>query len=82
MPTLTIRKLDEDVRDQLRIQAANHGRSMEAEVRSILKWYVRQNKPNPKQLAKRINNRFSQITDGDLPLPDRDKMPDPLKFEK
>lgn len=36
MATLTIRDLDDSVRDQLRLRAARHGRSMEAEVREIL----------------------------------------------
>jgi len=34
--TLTIRNLDESVKQKLRVQAARHGRSMEAEVREIL----------------------------------------------
>ena len=34
--TLTIRNLDESVKQKLRMQAAGHGRSMEAEVREIL----------------------------------------------
>jgi len=37
MATLTIRKLDEDTKAQLRMRAAHHGRSMEAEVREILR---------------------------------------------
>lgn len=36
MAVLTIRDLDDDVRDRLRLRAASHGRSMEAEVRAIL----------------------------------------------
>lgn len=36
MATLTVRDLDDDVRDRLRIQAARNGRSMEAEARAIL----------------------------------------------
>ena len=36
MATLTIRGLDDDIRDRLRMRAAVHGRSMEAEARSIL----------------------------------------------
>ena len=36
MATLTIRGLDDDIRDRLRLRAATHGRSMEAEARSIL----------------------------------------------
>ena len=36
MATLTVRDLDDTVRDRLRVLAAQHGRSMEAEVRAIL----------------------------------------------
>ncbi len=36
MATLTIRNLDDEVREKLRIRAAQHGRSMEAEVRAVL----------------------------------------------
>lgn len=36
MATLTIRNLDDEVREKLRIRAARRGRSMEAEVRAIL----------------------------------------------
>ncbi len=36
MPTLTIRNLTEDVHRALRLRAASHGRSVEAEVREIL----------------------------------------------
>ena len=36
MAVMTIRGLDDEVRDKLRIRAAQHGRSMEAEVRAIL----------------------------------------------
>lgn len=36
MAVMTIRNLDDEVRDKLRVRAAQHGRSMEAEVRAIL----------------------------------------------
>ena len=36
MATITIRNLEEDVKRRLRIVAAEHGHSMEAEVREIL----------------------------------------------
>lgn len=36
MAVMTIRDLDDEVRDKLRIRAAQNRRSMEAEVRSIL----------------------------------------------
>ena len=37
MATMTIRNLDDDVKVRLRVQAAQHGRSMEEEARSILR---------------------------------------------
>jgi plasmid stability protein len=36
MPTITIRNLEEQVKLRLRVLAAEHGRSMEAEARDIL----------------------------------------------
>ena len=37
MATLTIRDLDKAVKERLRVRAAEHGHSMEAEVRRILR---------------------------------------------
>ncbi len=45
--TLTIRNLDEPVKQKLRMQAASHGRSMEAEARAILTLAVQDKKPDP-----------------------------------
>ncbi len=45
--TLTIRNLDEPVKQKLRVQAASHGRSMEAEARAILTLAVQDKKPDP-----------------------------------
>ena len=41
MPTLTVRNLPEETHRALRVRAARHGRSTEAEVRSILEETVR-----------------------------------------
>ena len=41
MASVSIRDLDDEVRDRLRVQAAAHGRSMEAEMRAILTDAVR-----------------------------------------
>src|SRR2546423_7824867 len=37
MASITIRRLDESLKQQLRLRAASHGRSMEDEVRTILR---------------------------------------------
>jgi len=47
---LAIRNLDEDVKARLRIRAAQHGRSMEEEARSILRGALNTpRKPTPAQ---------------------------------
>ena len=45
--TLTIRTLEEPVKQKLRVQAASHGRSMEAEARAILTSAVQGKYPEP-----------------------------------
>ncbi|MEA2988651.1 MAG: phosphopantothenoylcysteine decarboxylase / phosphopantothenate---cysteine ligase, partial [Alphaproteobacteria bacterium] len=37
MASITIRQLDEELKQRLRLRAAAHGRSMEDEVRTILR---------------------------------------------
>ena len=49
--TLTIRNLDESVKHLLRIQAARHGRSMEAEARDILAGAFKPVAVSPPQVA-------------------------------
>lgn len=41
MADISIRNLDDGVRERLRVRAAEHGRSMEAEIRAILEEAVR-----------------------------------------
>jgi hypothetical protein len=86
MATLTIRNVDDQVREQIRLQAAEHGRSMEAELRAILEDIARRRQTKPGDVFRRIQKRFSKIgglEDGELVMPLRDKkMPEPLKFEE
>ena len=83
MPTLTIRNLDTEVRDQIRVHAAKHGRSMEAEVREILSTYVRQQQLSPKQLADRIHKRFATIGGVEkLELPERQLIEKPISLSE
>lgn len=60
MATLTIRDLDDEIRDKLRVRAAEHGRSMEAEVREILAAAVRISEPDY-GLGERIHALFADI---------------------
>jgi hypothetical protein len=70
MATLTIRDFDEELKAKLRVRAAEHGRSMEAEVRAILASVL--TKPTSGLgMGSRIRQRFSDIDDVSLELPAR-----------
>ena len=70
MATLTIRDLDDELKTRLRVRAAANGRSMEAEVRAILRETL--TKPDPVGgLGSRIHQRFAEIGGVDLELPER-----------
>ena len=59
MATLTIRKLDSTIKSRLRIQAAQHGISMEEEARRLLrKALIPEEVPN--RLGSTINQHFVQ----------------------
>ena len=74
MATLTIRDLDDEVRDQLRIRAARHGRSMEAEVRAILRDTLARSAASS-GLGQRIKQRFAALGGVELDVPERLERP-------
>ena len=83
MTTLTIRNLDSTVKERLRIRAAEHGHSMEAEARRILQSAlaapVRQPEPS---LYERIRARFAPLGFADdLELPPREPAREPPLFD-
>jgi plasmid stability protein len=73
MATLTIRGLDPVTHARLRVEAARHGRSMEAEVRAILRERLMAD-PDEHGLGSRIRARFHGL-EGDLELPGRSAEP-------
>ena len=79
MATLTIRDLDEELRASLRVRAARHGRSMEAEVREILRDALTR-PAAPGQLGSRVRQRFATIGGADLELPERADRPRPATW--
>ena len=81
MPTLTVRNIEPELHDFLRQEAARHGRSMEAEVRALLRARMAAEGRSPRDLAAAIRARFADLDgawDGDLPLPARSPLPDPI----
>jgi plasmid stability protein len=74
---VSIRDLDDAVRERLRVRAAGHGRSMEAEIRAILTDAVREPADAP-GLAGALLDRFSGpggVGGLDLDLPARTAAP-------
>jgi plasmid stability protein len=61
MATLTIRNVDAAVKEQLRVRAARHGRSMEAELRSILNDAMDSDHDAAPNLADAIRRRFAPL---------------------
>jgi plasmid stability protein len=74
MATLTVRGLDDATKTRLRVRAARHGRSMEAEVRAILEDAL-PSEPTSGGLGSRIHARFAAIGGAELDLPTRRELP-------
>jgi plasmid stability protein len=71
---LSIRGLDDEVRERLRVRAAQHGRSMEAEIRAILVEAVSEPRSTD-NLFVTLLDRFADIGGAELDLPPRTTAP-------
>lgn len=69
MATLTVRNVDVELMARLRVRAAMHGRSMEEELRSILREAL-QRPVQEKGLGQRLTKRFAAVAT-DIELPSR-----------
>ena len=81
MASITIRNLEDGLKRRLRIRAADHGRSMEEEVRQILRTTLNQELAVPANLASAIRARFAPLGGAELDLPPREPMRDPPRFD-
>ena len=70
MAAITVRSLDDDVKHRLRVRAAEHGRSMEAEVRAILMAAVAE-QDEPKNWLLTLHERCAAIGGVELDIPPR-----------
>jgi plasmid stability protein len=59
--TLTIRNVDQGLKERLRIRAARHGHSMEAELRQILRDTLERGQAPELNLAEAIRRRFAPL---------------------
>jgi antitoxin FitA len=74
MSAVSIRNLDDRVRDRLRVRAARHGRSMEAEMRAILTEAVSE-PADEGGLFMALLDRFGALGGVDLDIPPRGTRP-------
>jgi plasmid stability protein len=82
MATLRIRDVDSGVKERLRVRAARHGRSMEAEARSVLSEAVAGDRDQPApNLAEAIRRRFAPLGGVDLDLPPAEFVDAPPPFD-
>ncbi|HEV2953220.1 MAG TPA: plasmid stabilization protein [Candidatus Dormibacteraeota bacterium] len=70
MAALSIRNLEESVKQRLLLRAARHGRSMEAEARAILTEAVNES-TDPAGLFTALLDRFGVLGGVDLELAER-----------
>lgn len=80
MASITIRNLDDAVKQSLRVRAAQHGRSMEEEARDILRRAVELQAPSG-NLGASIQRRFAPHGGVDLDLPERSSVRDTPSFD-
>lgn len=78
---LNIRGLDPALKERLRIRAAQHGHSMEAEARAILHTALTTAKPaSGAELVAAIRRRFAALGGVELDLPPREAGREPPDF--
>jgi plasmid stability protein len=75
MAAISVRDLDDDVAARLKVRAARHGRSMEAEVRAILTGAVAEAEDERVNLAQALRQRFAAIGGVEVPVPSRSDLP-------
>lgn len=81
MASITIRNIDETLKSKLRLQSAQHGCSMEAEVRNILRQTLLPSAA-PSDFADRIHQRFAGLNVDSLPIPARQDVRTPPDMER
>jgi plasmid stability protein len=79
LSALSIRNLDDEVKERLRVRAARHGRSMEAEVRAILTDAVAEPREAP-SMFHALMGRFGELGGVELELPPRATRPRAAEF--
>ncbi len=78
MASLSVRKLDDNIYEQLRIRAAKHGVSMEEEVRQIICQVVRA----PDKISEVFSKYFGNENGVDLEILENKNPHNPMDFNE
>jgi plasmid stability protein len=82
MSSITIRNIDPSIKERLRVRAAEHGHSMEAEARRILQSALGSaSNANGHNLYERVRSRFAPLGGVALDLPPRQSTREPPRFD-
>jgi antitoxin FitA len=81
MAGITIHNLDEALKHKLRLRAAQRDRSMEDEVRDILRIALAEGETSPGNLADAMRRRLEPLGGVELDLPPRGPMRAPPDFK-
>ena len=81
MASITVRNLDEGLKRRLRIRAAENGKSMEQEVRDILRAALDEESQSGKDFIDGIRARFAELGGVELELPPRELAREPPNFD-
>jgi plasmid stability protein len=80
MASITIRNLEDPLKARLRVRAAQNGRSMEEEVRDILRTTLAEQRSMGPHLGEVIGRRFASLGGVELLELERDFPRDPPDF--
>ena len=81
MASLIVRNIDDSLKDKLRQRAARHGRSMEDEVRTILRHSLAAEPLTGADFLKAVRKHFEGLGDVEIELPPREMGREPPSFD-
>ena len=81
MGSITVRNIEDEVKQRLRVRAAEHGRSMEEEARNILRAALGWEETPAKGLGTAIHELFKPFGGVELDIPPRAPMRELPRFE-
>ena len=81
MASITVRKIEDELKQRLRIRAAEHGHSMEEEARRILRSALGGEAVPEKDLGTAIHELFKPFGGVELEIPPREPMRELPRFD-